>query len=142
MQRGDFERQLRKYGRVTVTCTCLPYEFAQTGKQRIALPASGKVANPFDEARPVYEISGEGVCELTVNGSAMSANVGQNLTIDTARQCAYRTDGTVQNTVTIRSYIYIPVRTPSASRPASRLGSYRIGGGSHDPDLRGRQYQL
>ena len=69
------------------------------------------MANPFDEARPVYEIIGEGVCELTVNGSAMSANVGQNLTIDTARQCAYRTDGTAQNTAVTGDYTKLYLRT-------------------------------
>ena len=46
---------------------------------------------------PVYKITGNGGCTLTVNGKAMKATVGQNLTINTELMIAYRTDGTLQN---------------------------------------------
>lgn len=54
--------------------------------------------NPYEEARPIYKISGEGNCVLKVNGHKMTVNVGQNLVIDTDRQLAYRQDGTLRNT--------------------------------------------
>ena len=54
--------------------------------------------NPYEKARPIYKISGEGNCVLKVNGHKMTANVGQNLVIDTDRQLAYRQDGTLRNT--------------------------------------------
>lgn len=57
-----------------------------------------------EESHPVYKILGEGVCTLTVNGKTMTANVGQNLTIDTDRQLAYRSDGTLNNTAVTGNY--------------------------------------
>ena len=41
---------------------------------------------------------------LTVNGKTMKATVGQNLTIDTERMLAYRTDGTLMNTSVTGDY--------------------------------------
>ena len=46
----------------------------------------------------------EGMCTLTVNGNTMTANVGQNLTIDTDRMIAYRSDGTLNNTQVTGNY--------------------------------------
>lgn len=60
--------------------------------------------NSFSECHPVYKITGEGVCTLTVNGKSMSADVGQNLTIDTNLMIAYRTDGAIQNTAVTGDY--------------------------------------
>lgn len=56
------------------------------------------------ESHPVYKILGEGVCTLVVNGKTMTANVGQNLIIDTDRQLAYREDGTLNNTAVKGNY--------------------------------------
>lgn len=44
------------------------------------------------------------MCTLTVNGNTMTANVGQNLTIDTDRMIAYRSDGTLNNTQVTGNY--------------------------------------
>lgn len=41
---------------------------------------------------------------LTVNGKKVTANVGQNLTIDTELMMAYREDGTIQNTALTGDY--------------------------------------
>ena len=54
--------------------------------------------NLYEVTHPTYLITGEGRCTLTVNGNVMTANVGQNLTIDTDRMLAYRGNGTLQNT--------------------------------------------
>ena len=51
-----------------------------------------------------YIISGEGRCTITVNGKNMTANIGQNLTIDTELMIAYRTDGTTANTAVKGDY--------------------------------------
>ena len=66
--------------------------------------------NPYMTSHPVYRITGEGMCTLEVNGKRMTANVGQNLTIDTDRMVAYREDGTLQNTSVTGDYedLYIP----------------------------------
>lgn len=60
--------------------------------------------NPYERSNPVYRILGEGMCTLAVNGKEMTANVGQNLTIDTERMVAYRQDGTLQNTAVSGDY--------------------------------------
>ena len=60
--------------------------------------------NPYYEAHPMYKITGEGVCTLSVNGQEMRANIGQNLTIDTERMIAYRTDGIMNNTAVSGDY--------------------------------------
>lgn len=54
--------------------------------------------NPYEISHPIYKITGEGTCTLTVNGNLMTASVGQNLIIDTERMIAYREDGMLQNT--------------------------------------------
>lgn len=53
---------------------------------------------------PVYKITGEGNCTLTINGHPVTANVAQNLTIDTDKMVAYREDGTLQNTSVTGDY--------------------------------------
>lgn len=83
---------------ITATAICEPYTYYIAGQT--ARTGGGSVNNPYDTAQPVYTITGNGVCTLTVNGNALRANVGQNLTIDTARLIAYRQDGAVQNAQT------------------------------------------
>lgn len=60
--------------------------------------------NPGIYSKPIYLISGEGICTITVNGKSVRANVGQNLTIDTARMLSYRNDGTLLNTAISGNY--------------------------------------
>lgn len=97
---GSIERELRKYGRFTVVFTCYPYEFMNDGQMEVELP----LYNPYNRCMPLFTIRGEGKCTLTVNGADMTANVGQNLTIDTRRQIAYREDGELMNTSVIGDY--------------------------------------
>lgn len=103
---GDIERDLRAYGRFTVTFICEPYLFRRDGDISVA-----KITyNPYDECRPVYKITGNGTCTLTVNGKSVSATIGQNLTIDTNRMLAFREDGTIMNTSLTGDYedLWIP----------------------------------
>ena len=97
---GSIEREIRKYGRFTVRFTCIPYKFRKDGQ----IEYSSISQNPYAEARPIYKITGEGKCTLTVNGRTMTANVGQNLTIDTELMIAYREDKTLQNTAVTGDY--------------------------------------
>ena len=60
--------------------------------------------NPYETSHPIYKITGEGMCTLEVNGNRMTANVGQDLTIDTDRMVAYRQDVTLQNTAVTGKY--------------------------------------
>lgn len=89
---GDFEVQL----------VCEPTAYLQAGTKQY--DAAGVADNPYSVCHPVYTITGEGICTLTVNGKATKANVAQNLTIDTERMLAYRTDGTMQNAAVTGRY--------------------------------------
>lgn len=93
---GTNEREFRHTAAFTATFTLAPYEYLTDGKERY--PYQVCAFNRYELCKPIYFITGEGMCTLTVNGNEMTANVGQNLTIDTDLQLAYRTDGTLQNT--------------------------------------------
>lgn len=99
---GDIERELRKYGRFTASFACEPYKFKNDGQNEYAPEYLS--LNPYDTAHPIYQITGDGMCTLTVNGNEMTANIGQNLTIDTDRMIAYRNDGTLMNTAVTGDY--------------------------------------
>lgn len=90
------ERKLKRMGTYEVNFTCSPFSYLKSGAQEYNL--SQVTNNEYLMCHPIYKITGEGVCKLSVNGSTVSANVGQYLTIDTDRMLAYRADGTIENT--------------------------------------------
>lgn len=98
----DAEREVRRIGRFTAEFTCAPYQYLEEGDQPRA-PEEVSY-NPYEVSRPAYQIVGEGVCTLTVNGKTVTANVGQNLTIDTERMISYRQDGEMMNTAIAGDY--------------------------------------
>ena len=98
----DTERTSRRIGNFTAEFTCDPYAYLVSGQQEHSV--TDVLYNPYMLSHPVYKITGEGVCALTVNGNTMSANVGQNITIDTELMIAYREDGTMQNTEVTGDY--------------------------------------
>lgn len=98
----DSERVMKRIGRFGAKFTCDPFMYLKNGKREYDM--SDVLYNPYDVSHPVYKITGEGVCKLSVNGQEMRANVGQNLIIDTERMIAYRTDGTMQNTSVAGDY--------------------------------------
>ena len=98
---GNMERELFRYGRYTVTFTVFPYEFMEDGQEVVEGKA---VYNPYQLCMPLYEIEGEGSCTLKVNGNIMTANVGQNLVIDSRLMIAYRNDGIKQSTMVCGEY--------------------------------------
>lgn len=98
----DAERQVRRQGRFEAEFVCDPYSYLEEGKKE--LPVNGTLFNAYDMCCPVYKITGEGMCTLTVNGNMMKADVGQNLTVDTELMVAYRTDGGLANTSVAGDY--------------------------------------
>lgn len=100
IEQGDVERDLRRYGRCKVTFICFPYEFMEDG-ERIFYP-SQLLHNAYDVAMPVYTITGNGDCTITLNGKSLTATVGESLTIDTRRMIAYKVRGGQQLNTAIR----------------------------------------
>ena len=90
------ERICYEIGRFIARFVCAGCQYLEAGTQEYTPQQAAE--NPYYLSHPVYKITGEGMCTLTVNGKTMTANVGQNITIDTERKVSYRQDGTVQNT--------------------------------------------
>lgn len=100
---GTNERTSRRIGRVTPVFTCEPYEYLVSGKK--ALTEYKKILNPYMTSKPIYLIEGNGTCSLTVNGQAVRATIGQNLTLHTEKMIAYREDsGEMNNTAVEGDY--------------------------------------
>lgn len=92
----DVERTSRRLGNFTTEFRCDPFCYMDEGEKEI--PLTAELFNPGFEASPIYRITGEGNCTLTVNGYEFTANVGQEIIIDTEKQIAYKNDGTFLNT--------------------------------------------
>lgn len=106
---SDTEREIRIGGELKAVFTLDPYTYYKSGLETY-LPDKIKY-NEFYTSKPVYMITGDGACTLTVNENAVKANVGQNLTIDTERMIAYRDDGGLMNTSITGDYESLYLKT-------------------------------
>ena len=98
---GDLERITRRLGTFEAGFVCYPYRYLAEGEN---WTEEKFFYNRGAPAHPIYFIAGEGMCTLTVNGKTLTANVGQNITIDTERMIAYREDGAIMNTSVTGEY--------------------------------------
>lgn len=95
VEHGDISREIRKFGTFTVTFICTPFEFLQSGQ----VPTAGTYFfNYQDAAKPIYTITGEGLCTLSVNGYGFTANIGQEAVINSELMISYKNDGQTINT--------------------------------------------
>lgn len=99
---SDSERTSLRIGTFTAEFLCDPYLYVKDGQREMGI--ADVLYNPYALSKPIYLITGEGMCTLTVNGKTMTANVGQNITINTDLMLAYRQDGTMQNTAVTGDY--------------------------------------
>lgn len=100
VKKVEVSEEVRKYGIfgvITAIFTCDPFTYLKDGEYIYTVQKNITLYNPGIWSQPIYKITGEGVCDLTVNGKVMRANVAQNLTIDTGRMIAYREDRTLMN---------------------------------------------
>lgn len=101
---ADNTIELLRCGRFSVSFTCYPFRYYDAGD--IPIPLQSWLYNPYDTSHPMYNIVGEGVCVLNVNGKEFTANVGQKITLDSDLMIAYRTHGTeVLNTAVYGDYM-------------------------------------
>lgn len=98
----ESEREVKEIGEFEVEFICDGYQYLKTGLHEYEKEEI--LYNPYAIAHPVYFITGNGKCTLTVNGKEMTAEVGQNLTINTDLMLAYRKDGTIRNTAVKGDY--------------------------------------
>ena len=100
----DIKKKYGIFGDITVTFTCDPVMYLQEGDVSVPISGTLRLYNPWSESHPIFKISGEGVCKVTVNGKEVSANVGQNLLINADLMQAYREDGVLNNTAITGDY--------------------------------------
>lgn len=99
---SESERTSLRIGTFTAEFLCDPYLYVKDGQREMGI--ADVLYNPYALSKPIYLITGEGMCTLTVNEKSMTANVGQNLTINTDLMLAYRKDGTMMNTSVTGDY--------------------------------------
>lgn len=87
---GDIERTFNIIGKFSVKFICDPYAWLSEGKESIVLNTSNTIVNDFEVTKPIYIITGEGNLTLNVNGSLVTINVGQKVTIDTNLQLCFK----------------------------------------------------
>lgn len=105
-------RSYKRIGKFTATFVCKPGIYMVSGAafteiSQLAEAAGGttySLQNDYSACRPVYRLTGNGNCELIVNGKMMTAAVTDNLTIDTDLKIAYRSAGMVTNTAVTGDY--------------------------------------
>lgn len=95
---GDVEQYCDIAGDFLVSLTCEAGIYLRKGLQEYAYTDKVLLYNPYSLCHPIYLITGEGACNIVVNSKTISANIGQNLTINTDLMLSYRKDGTLQNT--------------------------------------------
>ncbi len=102
VQITNTQRVSRRIGEVTAVFTCEGYQYLDSGDDKINFAAN--ITNEYDLCHPIYYITGNGTCTLTVNGKKFVATVGGNLTIDTERMLSYQNDSTWLNTTVTGDY--------------------------------------
>lgn len=98
------DRYSETAGDFKVSISCKPGIYLLSGTEELSIREFDGI-NKYSVCCPVYKISGEGVCALTVNGKTVTVNVAQTMIIDTDRMIAYREDsGEIMNTSITGNY--------------------------------------
>ena len=95
VQMGSTDREARVFGRFTVDFICEGYSYAADGL--VEKTISQVLQNPYEICKPVYHITGNGNCTITINEREFAIIVGGEATIDSEYMIAYRDDGTLVN---------------------------------------------
>lgn len=100
---GDLDRGTSEtIGTFQCDFTLDPYAYLRVGKKKLNISKAS--INSYDLCKPMYVITGEGNCEITVNGTSSFCNVTDTVYIDTDLQLCYRDDGTWINTTLTGNY--------------------------------------
>lgn len=88
---NDVSNELIMYGKSTLTFTCRPERFLNSGKDPVTVSNGNTMTNPtkFD-AKPLIHIEGTGSVIVEINGVGIVATVSDYINIDCERMNAYR----------------------------------------------------
>lgn len=90
-------REMIEFGRFTVLVTCEPYFYFDFGQNEIELKNENIFFNDYEEAIPMFRITGNGLFTLNMNGNIINVNVGQEVFIDVSKGRCYRKDGAISD---------------------------------------------
>lgn len=93
----DNLREMIEFGRFTVLVTCEPYFYFDYGENEIELKNENIFFNDYEEAIPMFRITGNGLFTLNMNGNIFNVNVGQEVFIDVSKGRCYRKDGIISD---------------------------------------------
>lgn len=116
----DIESIMNKVGHVTISFSCVPKRFLNSGKTAVTLTATGSINNPTAfTAKPLLKVTNSGVINGTLacggNTLGISANVTQ-MYIDCETCQAYSIDGTTfYNSTVTGQFPVIPSGTQTFS---------------------------
>ena len=99
---SDYMRDTDNSITFSLLFTCEPGVYFFSGDQFVS--PKGYLINSYSESEPIYKISGSGVCTLSVNDVPITANVEDELYIDTARMLAYLSNGNGVNNIVSGNY--------------------------------------
>ena len=89
---NDFSNELTMYGKTTLSFTCRPERFLNSGKEAVTVTNGSTMTNPtLFPSKPLIHIEGTGSFEVAINGVAIVASVTDYINIDCERMNAYRT---------------------------------------------------
>lgn len=89
------ERVCHEIGKFTASFYCYGYQYLYDGREKCLNPE--KLWNEDETSQPLYIVSGNGRCRITVNGKAVEIKVPNKLLVDTERKIAYLEDSTVSS---------------------------------------------
>lgn len=99
------ERQVKEVGEFSADFICEGRQYLFEGDRPLELAyangsggQSAHIWNPYEASMPIFTISGNGTCRITVNGHVLEAEVSGSLTVDTQREVAYKADMSSANT--------------------------------------------
>lgn len=99
---SDTERTAKRKGKFEIVFTCESYMYRVDGQDEKEI--GEYLYNPYMESQPVYKIYGNGEITLEVNGNQVTAEVTEQLNIDTKLEICYNAANEISNAALTGKY--------------------------------------
>ena len=99
---SDTERTAKRKGKFEIVFTCESYMYRVDGQDEKEI--GEYLYNPYMKSQPVYKIYGNGEITLEVNGNQVTAEVTEQLNIDTKLEICYNAANEISNAALTGKY--------------------------------------
>lgn len=99
---SDTERTAKRKGKFEIVFTCESYMYRVDGQEEKEI--GEYLYNPYMKSQPVYKIYGNGEITLEVNGNQVTAEVTEQLNIDTKLEICYNAANEISNAALTGKY--------------------------------------